>query len=243
MRRFPLRRLRLPLGSGSLSLVIPDANAWMRAGEWAAATVRGAEPPYWVQIWPASVAMARLLWRMGSLSSLRVLDLGCGLGVPGITACRGGGQVTFADLQPDALAFAMWNGSRQGAQVAPTPRQVDWSREDLVGTFDVMLLADVSYRPIHHAALRRHVLGCLSPDGVVVHADPVRRESTAFVQWLGQQFPVAEVRRQTTFQDRRLEVRLCVGGRDPARVAAWRVAMGEGGAGDCGSDRSPGSTP
>ena len=168
LRRFPLRRLKLPLGDRSLSLVVPDVGAWMRAGEWAANTVPNGEPPYWVQIWPASVAMARLLWRRGDLAGQRVLDLGCGLGVPGITACRAGALVTFADVKPDALAFATWNGARQGSPAAPIARQVDWSQAEVPGPFDLMLLADVSYRPVHHAALKRHIRGCLATVLLVV---------------------------------------------------------------------------
>jgi predicted nicotinamide N-methyase len=222
LRRFPLRRLKLPLGDRSLSLVVPDVGAWMRAGEWAANTVPNGEPPYWVQIWPASVAMARLLWRRGELSGLRVLDLGCGLGVPGITACRAGACVTFADLKPDALAFATWNGARQGAAVAPVARQVDWSQAEVPGPFDLLLLADVSYRPVHHAALKRHIASSLAPSGVILHADPLRRESTPFCTWLRGEMPAIEIVRPTAFLDRKLDVRLVVASPAVAVLEPWR---------------------
>lgn len=225
LRRFPLRRLRIPLGNGCLSMVVPDATAWMREGEWAAATARGAEPPYWVRIWPASIALARLLWRRGALAGTRVLDLGCGLGVPGITACRAGASVTFADVQPSALAFASWNASRQGNPIQPAVRQFDWLRSDLAETFDLLLLADVSYRPLHHAALQRHVLGCLPSQGVVVHADPVRRESGAFVRWLRDNLSTIEVRTEVSFLEKRTEVRLCIASRAAEALAPWRAAM------------------
>jgi predicted nicotinamide N-methyase len=227
LRRFPLRRLTLPLGDRSLSLVVPDVGAWMRAGEWAANTVPNGEPPYWVQIWPASVAMARLLWRRGDLAGQRVLDLGCGLGVPGITACRAGALVTFADVKPDALAFATWNGARQGSPAAPIARQVDWSQAEVPGPFDLMLLADVSYRPVHHAALKRHIRGCLAAGGVVLHADPVRRESTPFCSWLCDAMPAIEVRRPTAFLERKLDVRLVVASPSPAALAPWQSILGE----------------
>jgi predicted nicotinamide N-methyase len=227
LRRFPLRRLKLPLGDSSLSLVVPDVGAWMRAGEWAANTVPNGEPPYWVQIWPASVAMARLLWRRGDLTGQRVLDLGCGLGVPGITACRAGAVVTFADVKPDALAFATWNGARQGSPVAPIARQVDWSQAEVPGPFDLMLLADVSYRPVHHAALKRHIRSCLAAGGVVLHADPVRRESTPFCAWLRDAMPAIEVRRPTAFLERKLDVRLVAASTSAAALAPWRSLLGE----------------
>lgn len=230
LRRFPLRRLKLPLGDRSLALVVPDVGAWMRAGEWAANTVPNGEPPYWVQIWPASVAMARLLWRRGDLTGQRVLDLGCGLGVPGIAACRAGASVTFADVKPDALAFATWNGARQGSPVVPIGRQVDWSQAEVAGPFDLLLLADVSYRPVHHAALKRHIAGSLAPNGVVLHADPLRRESTPFCAWLRDAMPAIEVVRPTAFLDRKLDVRLVVASPSADVLAPWQRIVAATGA-------------
>jgi SAM-dependent methyltransferase len=225
LRRFPLRRLRMPLGSGSMDLVVPDAAAWLRQGDWTGPTLRGAEPPYWVQIWPAAVAMARLLARVGTLAGLRALDLGCGVGVPGIAAGRMGASITFADRQVEALAFAGWNGARQPGAAAPTLHQLDWARDVVPGTFDLILLSDVSYRPVHHAALRQRG-AALAPEGIVLHADPLRRESTPFVQWLGQQYAACATQRRTTFLDRTLDIRLCVASRSPQAIAKWRQAMG-----------------
>ena len=230
LRRFPLRRIRFPLGAGSMSLVIPEVSAWMRAGEWAANTVPNGEPPYWVQIWPASVAMARLLWRRGDLAGKSALDLGCGLGVPGIAAARGGAAVTFADLKPDALAFATWNAARQGNPAAPAAVQFDWSRAVVPGAFDLLLLADVSYRPVHHAALQRHCLQALRPDGVVLHADPLRRESSPFCHWLRQNMASVECVRRTSFLERSLDVRLVVASRSAEALAPWRPLVPSGAA-------------
>lgn len=153
------------------------------------------------------------------------MDLGCGLGVPGITACRAGALVTFADVQASALAFASWNAARQGNDIKPAVRQFDWLLSDLAETFDLLLLADVSYRPLHHAALQRHVLGCLPSQGVVVHADPVRRESGAFVRWLHDNLLTIEVRTEISIPDRRTEVRLCIASRAAEALAPWRTAL------------------
>lgn len=225
LRRYSLRRLRLPIGGETLSLVVPDAGSWIRRGAWVAATERGAEPPYWVQVWPASVCVARLLARVGSLRGKRVLDLGCGLGVPGIAAAKAGATVTFADREPDALAFAVWNGTRAATDAAPVAHRLDWSREVVPGAFDVVLLADVSYRPVHHAALRRHLDACLAPGGVIVHAEPQRRESRAFVQWLQDAFATEVVLASTSFRDARIAVRVCVAIRQDDPVGPWRQAL------------------
>lgn len=225
LRRFALRRLRLPVGNSILSLVVPDASDWIRRGEWTAATERGAEPPYWVQVWPASVAAARLLRRVGGLAGRRLLDLGCGIGVPGLAAANAGAEVTFADKCPEALAFAGWNGARVTAGQPPAVHQIDWTRSCVPGRFHILVLADVSYRAVHHAPLLGHLAESLDDRGVVVHADPHRPESDAFVRSLQRELHCLVVSRPTVFADRRADVRLCVGARAAATLEAWRGAL------------------
>lgn len=236
LRRYPLRRLRLPMAGGTLSIVVPATAAWLHDGGWAAAAARGQEPPYWADVWPASVAIARWLARQPGLGGRRVLDLGCGLGVPGTAAARGGAEVTFADLHHDALAFAAFNAAAQGA---PRERvrcvQHDWHGPTLPGQFDLVCLADVSYRPVHHAALLRHLREGLAADGLVVHADPFRRESDGFVAQLAREFAVHQDTCDTHFAEHRLPVRIALVARSVAALQAWRQ-VGE----PRGADRKPG---
>jgi len=224
LRQFALRRLRLPMGFGTLCIVVPDPSDWVRRGQWAEATLRGSEPPYWVQVWPAAVAVARVLAKMGGLEGRRVLDLGCGLGVPGLAAAVAGATATFADREESALAFTRWNGER----LAPnriSVRRFDWSREVLDGTFDVIVLADVSYHPVHHLALQRHLTACLAAHGVVVHADPHRREASAFVRVLQSTMAHVTVDRPTMLDGKRTVVRLCVASRSELDLAPWRSVL------------------
>ncbi|PSN10051.1 hypothetical protein C7293_29490, partial [filamentous cyanobacterium CCT1] len=186
LRRYPLRRLRLPVGAAQLSLVVPDERAWRREGSWTANVLRGGEPPYWLRVWPAAVAIARQLDRAAALMGVRVLDLGCGLGVPGVAAARAGAEVFFVDREADAVAFATWNAEANRAPAAPraTGRALDWSRDAVPGPFDLVLLSDVSYHPAHHAPLQRQLARALAPTGCVVHADPGRELSSRFVDRL-----------------------------------------------------------
>lgn len=207
------------MGRSSLDLVIPDGKQWLRAGTWVAAAERGAEQPYWIEIWPSSVAVSRCLVRLAGgplgLQGKRVLDLGCGLGVPGTAAASLGASVSFADMQPDALAFASWNAQRAHPEgVAPLCHQVDWSRERVVGQFEILVLADVSYRPVHHRPLLDHVESCLADGGIVLHADPFRPESDGFLKSLRSMLASAETTHDTAFGERRVQVRVTCAAKD-----------------------------
>ncbi|MEO8605481.1 MAG: hypothetical protein ABI629_23125, partial [bacterium] len=51
------------------------------------------EPPYWMHLWPGALALARLLATIPDLGAgRRVLELGCGLGLPAVLAARRGAQ-------------------------------------------------------------------------------------------------------------------------------------------------------
>src|SRR4051794_24635403 len=58
--------------------------------------------PYWAELWPSGVALARAI-AARSLRGARVLELGCGLGLPSLAAALGGGRVMATDWSPAAL--------------------------------------------------------------------------------------------------------------------------------------------
>ncbi|HSU09647.1 MAG TPA: hypothetical protein VLK57_10630, partial [Pseudonocardia sp.] len=49
-------------------------------------------PPYWAELWPSSIALARAVAAAAPVGA-RVLELGCGLGLPSITAALCGAHV------------------------------------------------------------------------------------------------------------------------------------------------------
>ena len=225
LARFPLRRLRLPMGDGVCSLVLPRGQSALADPT----ALRGGEPPYWADVWPASVAIARWVSRRRNAEGVRVLDLGCGIGVPGCAAVRCGASVTFADFQPDALAFAEFNArqqlaAQQGSAGAPPGIRCvlhDWHAGALPGPFDWIFLADVSYRPVHHAPILRQLREGLAPRGIAIHADPERRESDGFLVQLRREFAVCEVAVDTHFEDVRRRVRLCFAAREQGILDDW----------------------
>lgn len=153
---------------------------------------------------------------------LRVLDLGCGLGLPGIAAAVSGCAVTFADVQADALTFVRWNLQCLAPKSPASFLRMDWSREVVEGRFDLIIMSDVSYRPVHHLALWRHVENCLAPGGLVIHADPERRESRAFVSELHQRMQVKERVIPVQVGARQARIRLCWAWRD-ADCGRWAL--------------------
>jgi predicted nicotinamide N-methyase len=72
--------------------------------------------PYWAELWPSAVALAQEVAGLG-VDGLRVLELGCGLGLPSIVAALGGARVLATDWSPDAVEVTARNAERNDAEL------------------------------------------------------------------------------------------------------------------------------
>src|SRR5882724_1215455 len=65
--------------------------------------------PYWAELWPAARMLGKAILRESWTPGTEALEIGCGLGLPGIVALSVGLRVTFSDYDPCALRFASDN--------------------------------------------------------------------------------------------------------------------------------------
>jgi predicted nicotinamide N-methyase len=95
--------------------------------------------PYWAELWPAATALAEAL---PEVAGLRVVELGCGLGVPSLVAAARGADVTATDWAADAIDLLRRNAERNGLELQAEVR--DW-RDPWAEQYDLALAADVLY--------------------------------------------------------------------------------------------------
>ncbi len=137
------------------------------------------EPPYWAHLWTGGLVLARYVLERVDCRGKRVLDLGCGLGLTGIVAALKGGEVTFADKEADALAFAKANAHLNGCPPFAL-RQLDFTHDFLDETFSLILGAEILYDPPAFPALARFLACHLAPQGEVYLADARRTPTQGF---------------------------------------------------------------
>jgi predicted nicotinamide N-methyase len=134
--------------------------------------------PYWSVLWRSGVALGRELSRR-RLDGLRVVELGCGMGVPSFAASRSGAAVLATDTSVEALELLACNASRNGLDVVTA--QCDWATPAGLlarAPFDLVLAADVLYERASVAQLLA-LLPRLAPR--VLLADPGRPAADAFL--------------------------------------------------------------
>src|SRR3954453_15271401 len=117
----------LDLPGGPLTVMQPDEAAELPddgAVEWAPLV------PYWSVLWRSGVALARELAE-AELSGRRVVELGCGLGLPSLVAGRAGPAVPPPAGAEEALRLLERNARANGLNVATVRAEWD-APEDLV---------------------------------------------------------------------------------------------------------------
>ena len=141
--------------------------------------------PYWTDLWPAARMLAKAILRQSWPSGLEALEIGCGLGLPGIAALARGLRVIFSDYDVTALRFAADNARANGLdnfRLLP----LDWRHPPDDLRVPVVLASDLVYELRNVEPLVALVKRVLLPGGLALMTDADRAPSHLFRQTLEQ---------------------------------------------------------
>ena len=168
----------IPLGGRTFRIERPDESDKLLAHP----GVRGAIPgevyvPYWTDLWPAARMLGKWILRQRWPAGLAALEVGCGLGLPGLAALSMGVDVTFSDYDSTALHFVRRNALINDLP-EPKTLQLDWRFPPDGVQFPVLLAADLIYEERNVAPLIRLIARMLAPVGVCLLTDQDRVPSS-----------------------------------------------------------------
>jgi predicted nicotinamide N-methyase len=139
--------------------------------------------PYWADLWPGAYLLAKALVCEKWESGLEALELGCGLGLAGITALSHGLRVTFSDYDATALRFAADNARANGFHKFRL-LQLDWRCPPTDLQFPFIFGADLIYEMRNAEPLAALIQRMLAPGGVCLLTDPDRPPAQFFCKTL-----------------------------------------------------------
>lgn len=142
--------------------------------------------PYWADLWHSAIALASYLVEENIVRpQLKVTEIGCGLGLPGIVAGMLGAEVILTDYLPEPLAFLQLNWEQNLATPLRT-EQMDW-REPLEHLqTDLLLASDVAYEERFFPDLERAFALLLPKGGRIILTEPSRAMAKDFINQLDQ---------------------------------------------------------
>ena len=176
LSRFDTTTSDVEINGEKYTLIRPrDADALIDE----AAFNRDERLPYWADVWPSSIALARSV-RAHAGAGRSLLELGCGVGLVAAAALRAGFEVTVSDYYDDALSFARMNGFANAGR-EPHTLVLDWRELPThIPAFDVVVASDVLYESKLGPVVARTVATTLAKGGRAFIADPGRVGTSAF---------------------------------------------------------------
>jgi predicted nicotinamide N-methyase len=129
--------------------------------------------PYWADLWPAARMLAKVILRESWSSGEEALEIGCGLGLPGIVALASGLRVIFSDYDPCALRFAADNARLNGFDDFRT-LLLDWRHPPANLRVSLLLASDLVYEVRNVDPLVRFIKQVLAPGGLCLLTDQDR---------------------------------------------------------------------
>ena len=136
-----LVELVVPLAGHDLALLRPRDEALLDEHAFASDEFL----PYWADLWPSAELLARTVITR-ALHSARVVELGCGLGLPSLAAALAGGRVLATDWSAQAVEAVRVNAERN--HLTLDTLVCAWQEPDELlarGPWDLVLAADVLY--------------------------------------------------------------------------------------------------
>ncbi len=156
----------------------------------------GPAVPYWADLWPSALVLAEELAGR-DLAGVRVVELGCGLGLGAIVAAQSGADALATDYDRDAVAFARSNGRRVlGRRLATMFADFAHPPGALLelAPFDLVIAADVLYADGSASSLAGALGRLLRPAGEALVAYPWSGQADDLVARLG--WPAVELARR-----------------------------------------------
>ncbi len=143
--------------------------------------------PYWAELWPSGIALADVIARDApAWQSMRVLEVGCGLGTTAVAALRAGADLIVTDYSAEALALCRANARLNGVD-DPIAHRLNWRNPEprtmasLDGPFPVVLAADVLYERRDLEPLLAFSTRMVAPGGLLWLAEPGRSVAMAWL--------------------------------------------------------------
>jgi predicted nicotinamide N-methyase len=148
------------------------------------------EFPFWVKLWEAAMVLAYVMSSLPEPKGKTVLELGAGLGAPGLAAAAAGFDVTISDYEEIIMDFQRVSAAASGIHNV-TFTHLDWMNPPEIAPFDILTGAEILFREEFFQPLLNVFKKYLKPDGFIYLAhDASRRSLPLFLEQAQKDFNI-----------------------------------------------------
>ena len=134
------------------------------------------EFPFWIRLWDAAIILAYVLQALPDKNGRKLLELGAGLGAPGLVAAAAGFSVTLTDYEDIILDFQRVSAAASKLESVEC-RMLDWLNPPKLTTFEVLAGAEILFREEFFEPLLNVFSTYLAENGRIYLAHDASRQS------------------------------------------------------------------
>ncbi len=152
---------------------------WDPDGEAERTGISSATWPIFGVVWPAGIALAQEMSDF-AFAGLKILEVGCGIGLSSLVLQRHGANITATDYHPLAEEFLRFNSELN--DLPPIKfHSAPWAGTNpQLGRFDLIVGSDLLYERSHPALLSAFLACHTEAAAQVILADPGRKRCGEF---------------------------------------------------------------
>ncbi len=166
------------------------------------------EFPFWIRLWEAAIVLSRFMVNLSPAPGTTVLELGAGLGAPGLAAAALGCSVTLSDYEEMILDFERVSAAASGLDTVRF-EMLDWLDPPEMERYDIILGAEILFRDEFFEPLLGILRHALKPDGVIYMAHDLKRKSMQpFLKKAEKEYAVSASKRVLKSLDENKEILL-----------------------------------
>jgi len=152
--------------------------------------------PFWIRLWEAAIVLSEFIAGLPHEPDTTLLELGAGLGAPGLTAAAAGFAVTLTDYEELILDFERINAAASGLDNVRFSL-LDWLNPPKMEQYDVIVGAEILFREAFFQPLLDVLRKALKPTGVVYLAHDIKRRSVEpFLKMAEKEYRIAASQRK-----------------------------------------------
>lgn len=164
--------------------------------------------PFWIRLWEAAIVLSDYIAGLDCRPGTTLMELGAGLGAPGLTAAAAGFQVTLTDYEEVILDFQRINAAASKVDTVQFSL-LDWLNPPEMAQYEVIVGAEILFREDFFQPLLEILRKALKPGGVVYLAhDMQRRSLKPFLQMAEKDYIVSASKRKLKSIDEDKEILL-----------------------------------
>jgi predicted nicotinamide N-methyase len=181
---FPLREVRVDAGTRGFTLFTAEDIEFLIDKLSSDEFNKDERLPYWAELWHSAVALAAVLRETDFVpDGMEAIEIGCGLGLPGLVAAERGAKIAFSDYDAFALLAAELNLLSNLPGVSAEFLELDF-RHPPPRRWPLILAADVIYEKRFIEPLANFLDTTLTADGTIFLAEPNRLIAVPFFEAL-----------------------------------------------------------